>query len=70
MVAQASRAYICGSGRIVQLRREEWKLAPGGRSVRFPGTYCSRDELWTGDLVVEWVTPEQVAPRTSSPYGA
>ncbi|WP_190126377.1 hypothetical protein [Streptomyces inusitatus] len=63
VLAQATRAFVCGSDRIAQLQKGEWKLEPGGRRVRFDTTYANRDQLWTGNLTVEGLTPNQVAER-------
>ncbi|MFG2875326.1 hypothetical protein ACGFYU_10010 [Streptomyces sp. NPDC048337] len=63
IMAQANRAFICGSDVIVKLPRGTWKLGGGKRAGL--GGYCNRDQLWTGNLTVEDVTPEQVAARPS-----
>ncbi|MFD3940356.1 hypothetical protein ACFWSP_36070 [Streptomyces sp. NPDC058618] len=62
---QATRAFVVGSDRIAQFDTQCWKLEPGGRQVRFGATYANRDELWTGNMTVEGLTPEQVAERSS-----
>ncbi|MFD4136646.1 hypothetical protein [Streptomyces goshikiensis] len=63
VLAQATRACVCGSDRIAQLPEQGWKLEPGGKRVRFDSTYANRDQLWTGNLAVEGLTPDQVAER-------
>lgn len=66
VLTQATRAFVCGSGLIAHLPEQGWKLEPGGKRVRFESTYANRDQLWTGNLTVEGLTPDQVAPRPSS----
>ncbi|AXE22770.1 hypothetical protein C0216_04295 [Streptomyces globosus] len=63
VLTQATRAFVCGSGRIGQFRERGWKLEPGGKRVRFDAVYANRDHLWTGNLTVEGLTPDQVAER-------
>ncbi|MFC9293116.1 hypothetical protein ACFTWH_01365 [Streptomyces sp. NPDC057011] len=63
IMAQANRAFICGSDVIVRLPQAVWKVG-GGRRVGLGG-YCNRDQLWTGNMTVEDVSPEQVAERPS-----
>ncbi|MDK9497476.1 hypothetical protein QEZ40_002413 [Streptomyces katrae] len=48
ILIQATRAFVCGSDRIVQLEGRGWKLEPGGKRVAFEATYANRDQLWTG----------------------
>ncbi|MCJ1678590.1 hypothetical protein MTF65_14765 [Streptomyces sp. APSN-46.1] len=48
ILIQASRSFICGSDRIAQFDRSEWKLEPGGKRVAFGAAFCNRDHLWTG----------------------
>ncbi|MGW0898267.1 hypothetical protein ACWD0G_14910 [Streptomyces goshikiensis] len=55
---KSSRALV-----IAQLPEQGWKLQPGGKCVRFDSTYANRDRLWTGNLTVEGLTPDQVAER-------
>ncbi|MFF5333644.1 hypothetical protein [Streptomyces sp. NPDC013181] len=72
ILVQATRAFVCGSGRITQAHDRGWKLEPGGKRVGFETTFANRDHLWTGDLVVEGLTPDQVAGRASRyavPFG-
>ncbi|MEU9419549.1 hypothetical protein [Streptomyces sp. NPDC048272] len=59
IMAQASRSFACGSDVVVKLPTGTWKVTPG-RCAELYG-YCYRDHLWTGNLTVEEVTPEQVA---------
>ncbi|MFI8358798.1 hypothetical protein ACIGD1_01315 [Streptomyces sp. NPDC085612] len=63
VLTQATRAFVCGSDRIAQFPEQGWKLEPGGKRVRFETTYANRDHLWTGNLTVEGLTPDQVAER-------
>ncbi|MEV6952560.1 hypothetical protein [Streptomyces sp. NPDC051183] len=63
ILIQATRAFVCGSDRIAQLDKEGWKLDPGGKRVTFEAPYAHRDHLWTGNLTVEGLTPDQVAER-------
>ncbi|QDY77923.1 hypothetical protein [Streptomyces qinzhouensis] len=63
VLTQATRAFVCGSGRIAQFPEQGWKLEPGGKRVRFDSTYANRDQLWTGNLTVEGLAPDQVAQR-------
>ncbi|MEW1550269.1 hypothetical protein [Streptomyces tsukubensis] len=63
VLAQATRAFVCGSGRITQLDRSGWRLEPGGKRVRFDSTYANRDQLWTGNMTVEGLTKDQVSWR-------
>ncbi|MFE7576272.1 hypothetical protein ACFU5Z_16210 [Streptomyces sp. NPDC057521] len=63
VLTQATRAFVCGSGRIAQFRERTWELQPGGKRVRFESTYANRDHLWTGNLTVDGLTPDQIAER-------
>ncbi|MFJ3928031.1 hypothetical protein [Streptomyces sp. NPDC090022] len=63
VLTQATRAFVCGSDRIAQFQDQGWKLEPGGKRVLFETTYANRDQLWTGNLTVEGLTPDQVAER-------
>ncbi|MGW2842804.1 hypothetical protein ACWCWD_34080 [Streptomyces sp. NPDC001493] len=63
LLTQATRALVCGSDRIAQFPERGWKLEPGGMCVRFDAPYANRDQLWTGNLTVEGLAPEQVAER-------
>lgn len=63
IITQASRSFICGSDVIVKFRRGAWQLEPGGKRAELDG-YCNRDHLWTGNLAVDEVTPDQVAAYT------
>lgn len=65
ILIQATRALVCGSDRIVQFAQVRWKLESGGKRVGFVAAYANRDQLWTGNLTVDGVTPEQVAVRPS-----
>ncbi|WP_030706539.1 hypothetical protein [Streptomyces sp. NRRL F-2580] len=65
ILAQATRAFVVGSDRIAKLEDQDWKLEPGGRKVSFGTTYAHRDEVWTGNMTVEGLTPEQVAEQPS-----
>ncbi|MFG2713744.1 hypothetical protein ACGFX2_24750 [Streptomyces goshikiensis] len=40
ILTQATRSFICGSDRIAQFHDQGWKLAPGGKRVRFDATYA------------------------------
>ncbi|THA66116.1 hypothetical protein E6P78_17335 [Streptomyces sp. A0958] len=62
---QATRAFVCGSDRIAQFHDRGWKLKAGGKRVRFKTTYANRDHLWTGNLAVDDLSPDQVAERPS-----
>lgn len=62
ILIQATRSFVCGSGQIAQFDAQGWKLEPGGKRVAFESTYANRDHLWTGNLTVEGLTPDQVAP--------
>lgn len=62
IMAQASRSFMCGSDVVVKLRAGNWKITQG-RRVDLHG-YCYRDQLWTGAMTVEEVTPDQVAAYT------
>ncbi|MEW2418568.1 hypothetical protein AB0953_33475 [Streptomyces sp. NPDC046866] len=64
ILIQATRAFVCGSGRIAQFRQQGWKLEPGGKQVSFPTTYANRDHLWSGNLTVDGLTHDQVAERS------
>ncbi|WP_330240074.1 hypothetical protein [Streptomyces sp. NBC_00525] len=73
ILVQATRAFVCGSGRITQAHDRGWKLEPGGKRVGFENTFANRDHLWTGNLVVDGLTPDQVAGRASCyavPFGS
>ncbi|MER5500050.1 MULTISPECIES: hypothetical protein [unclassified Streptomyces] len=63
VLTQATRAFVCGSERVAQFQKREWKLKPGGKRVQFDATYANRDWLWTGNLTVEGLTSDQVAQR-------
>ncbi|GHB40531.1 hypothetical protein GCM10010347_07690 [Streptomyces cirratus] len=63
ILIQATRAFVCGSDRIAQFEQQGWKLEPGGKRVSFEATYANRDHLWTGNLTVEGLTPEQAAEQ-------
>ncbi|MFF8710107.1 hypothetical protein ACF07T_01515 [Streptomyces sp. NPDC015184] len=63
VLTQATRAFVCGSDRVAQFQERRWRLEPGGRRVRFDATYANRDQLWTGNLTVEGLTPDQTAER-------
>ncbi|MFI1866662.1 hypothetical protein [Streptomyces jumonjinensis] len=63
VLTQATRAFVCGSDRIARFQEQGWKLEPGGKRVRFDATYANRDQLWTGNMTVEGLTPDQVAQR-------
>ncbi|MGW1766396.1 hypothetical protein ACWCQL_20260 [Streptomyces sp. NPDC002073] len=63
ILTQATRAFVCGSDRLAQFQNQSWKLEPGGKRVGFEATYANRDHLWTGNLTVEGLTPEQVAEQ-------
>ncbi|MER5727804.1 hypothetical protein ABT084_05510 [Streptomyces sp. NPDC002138] len=65
ILTQATRAFVVGSDRIAQFEAQSWKLESGGRRVGFGVTYANHDELWTGNMTVEGLTPEQVAERPS-----
>ncbi|MFE9370679.1 hypothetical protein ACFYM2_13050 [Streptomyces sp. NPDC006711] len=69
ILIQATRAFVCGSDRIAQFQHQGWQLEPGGKRVRFESTCANRDHLWTGNLTVDGLSPDQVAER-SSRYGA
>ncbi|MEU9003441.1 hypothetical protein [Streptomyces sp. NPDC048551] len=59
IMAQASRSFACGSDVVVKLSTGTWKVTQGRRAEL--NGYCYRDHLWTGNLTVEEVTPDQVA---------
>ncbi|WP_405936017.1 hypothetical protein OG338_04165 [Streptomyces sp. NBC_00726] len=65
ILIQATRAFVCGSDRIAQFPDQGWKLEPGGKRVSFEATYANRDHLWTGNLTVDGLSPDQVAERPS-----
>ncbi|MCY0963201.1 hypothetical protein [Streptomyces sp. H27-H5] len=65
ILIQATRSFVCGSDRIAQFQDQGWKLEPGGKRVSFETTYASRDHLWTGNLTVDGLSPDQVAERPS-----
>jgi hypothetical protein len=65
VLTQATRAFVCGSDRIAQFHEQGWKLEPGGKRVHFKATYAHRDQLWIGNLTVDGLTADQVAPRPS-----
>ncbi|MFD3550075.1 hypothetical protein ACFWUW_31595 [Streptomyces sp. NPDC058655] len=65
ILIQATRSFVCGSDRIAQFEDQGWKLEPGGKRVSFETTYANRDHLWTGNLTVDGLTPDQVAERPS-----
>lgn len=65
ILIQATRAFVCGSDRIAQLPDQGWKLEPGGKRASFDTTYANRDHLWTGNLTVDALSPDQVAERPS-----
>ncbi|MER0444734.1 hypothetical protein ABR738_09165 [Streptomyces sp. Edi4] len=69
ILTQATRSFVCGSDRIAQFQDQGWQLEPGGKRVCFESTCANRDHLWTGDLTVYGLSPDQVAER-SSHYGA
>ncbi|AZK94777.1 MULTISPECIES: hypothetical protein [Streptomyces] len=63
ILLQATRAFVCGSGRIGHYDSRTWKLGPDGHRVRFADAYCNRYGLWTGDLTVAGMASDQVAMR-------
>ncbi|MBT2482616.1 hypothetical protein [Streptomyces sp. ISL-94] len=63
VLTQATRAFVCGSDLIAHFPDQGWKLEPGGKRVRFDTTYANRDQLWTGNLTVDGLTPDQVAEQ-------
>ncbi|MFE3560160.1 hypothetical protein ACFXKW_35675 [Streptomyces sp. NPDC059193] len=65
ILIQATRAFVCGSDRIAKFNDQGWKLEPCGKRVSFETTYAHRDHLWTGNLTVDGLTPDQVAERPS-----
>ncbi|WP_299542151.1 hypothetical protein [uncultured Streptomyces sp.] len=65
ILIQATRAFVCGSDRIAQFHDQGWKLEPGGKRVAFETAYAHRDRLWTGNLTVDGLRPDQVAERPS-----
>ncbi|GAA2440623.1 hypothetical protein GCM10010433_47000 [Streptomyces pulveraceus] len=65
ILIQATRAFVCGSNRIAQFHDQGWTLEPGGKRVTFEATYANRDHLWTGNLAVDGLSPDQVAERPS-----
>ncbi|MEV7419651.1 hypothetical protein [Streptomyces sp. NPDC089919] len=66
VLTQATRSLVCGSDRIARFDRQEWRLEPGGKRVAFAVTYANRDHLWTGNMAVEGLTPEQVAEHPTA----
>lgn len=65
ILIQATRAFVCGSDRIAHFHEQGWKLEAGGKRASFDTTYASRDQLWTGNLTVDGLSPGQVAERPS-----
>lgn len=65
ILIQATRAFVCGSDRIAHFPDRGWKLEPGGKRAVFEATCANRDQLWTGNLTVEGLSPAQVAERPS-----
>ncbi|GGZ28468.1 hypothetical protein CP967_20905 [Streptomyces nitrosporeus] len=63
ILTQATRAFVCGSDRIAHFPDRGWKLEPGGKRVSFETTYANRDQLRTGNLTVEGLTPDHTAER-------
>ncbi|MFG2570249.1 hypothetical protein ACGFR6_33070 [Streptomyces sp. NPDC048567] len=63
VLTQATRAFVCGSGRIAQFHQRGWELKPGGKRVRFESTYANRDQLWTGNMTIDGLTPDQISSR-------
>ncbi|MFG2616165.1 hypothetical protein ACGFXC_00935 [Streptomyces sp. NPDC048507] len=65
ILIQATRSFVCGSDRIAQFQDQVWRLEPGGKRVGFDSPYAHRDHLWTGNLTVDSLSPDQVAARPS-----
>ncbi|MEV8453673.1 hypothetical protein AB0467_13240 [Streptomyces sp. NPDC052095] len=63
VLVQATRAFVCGSDRVALLHEQGWKLAPGGKRIRFDAAYANRDQLWTGELTVDGLAAGQVVER-------
>ncbi|MGQ4488900.1 hypothetical protein ACN6LM_006487 [Streptomyces sp. SAS_281] len=63
VLTQATRAFVCGSGRIAHFNERGWRLEPGGKCVRFESTYANRDQLWTGNMTIDGLGPDQVSER-------
>ncbi|QDY77466.1 hypothetical protein [Streptomyces qinzhouensis] len=63
ILVQATRAFVCGSGRIAHFEDQDWQLEQNGYRVRFTDAYCNRYGLWTGDLTVTGMAAEQMAMR-------
>ncbi|MFJ8230634.1 hypothetical protein ACIQ9E_11860 [Streptomyces sp. NPDC094448] len=66
ILVQATRAFVCGSGRIAHCEDQGWRLEQGGHRVRFADAYCNRYGLWTGDLTVSGMAVDQVAMRPAT----
>ncbi|MEV7419177.1 hypothetical protein [Streptomyces sp. NPDC089919] len=66
IMAQASRALVCGSGVIARYEQTPWELTRGHRA-RFEAPYCNRDELWTGNLTVPELVPDGIVPGPARP---